>query len=259
MPTIHLRKLGIQYGDRIKCKITELQARRYRYCAFFHMASMGSTPPRPKRKAPSVSEASISSPTNFGNQKWGKSSKPEKITIIFSMHTNWTRWVKIDLKQGNSGYDKGNDHVDNIRRALSELKNRNLLVLHTPKMWPSDAPNEMYKYFPGYGNRIDLDMETQPAASFVAGVHDHLVNECSDDIQEYKFVMIPDGFGTLQHFASADKYVEAIKALPPVPPPDDEEDVKIDASYRELVDEQLADLKRRVAALEDKLNNEKKS
>ena len=68
-------------------------------------------------------------------------NKQLQVTIVFTAHSNWTRYVKIDIKQGDKGYDKDNNHARAVLDALMELKNRNLIVLQSTKTWPDKLEN----------------------------------------------------------------------------------------------------------------------
>ena len=213
---------------------------------------MPPTPPRPaKRKSESLSGSSLGStdPTTFS-----------KIDIRFTVALDWTRWASLSLSEaGKSGYKQGNPHAAAISEVLRQLKARKDLVLHSAKLWPSQEENPMYKHFPGYGNRVDLETEVMPAKTFIVGVHEVLTQQCAEHISTFSFqIDSKEPFTQPTSYASIDAMKEALDALPPVPPDEDGGEEAEAAAAAGCTAEWKAEVEARLAVLEGALKAQQK-
>ena len=196
------------------------------------------TPPRPSRK-----RAAPGSSSSGKEPQEQAVNKNKQATVVFTAHSNWTRYVKIDIKQGEKGYDKDNNHAKAVLEALMALKNRNLIVLQSAKTWPDKLENPMYKWFKGWCNRVDLDTETDKAVPFVKGVHAHLLECCKDDIAACRFALQPEGFEASKSFATLEEFISALEALPAVEEESESEsEGKSGGSARARMQRQLDDM-----------------
>ena len=144
-------------------------------------AVMPQTPPKPSKKS------AASAPSSLGQQD--KQQKVDsKIFVQFSVKQDWTKWCQITLNEpGRKGYTKGNPLAETITRELQAMKSRGDCCRHTQKLFPSDEIDPMYQYFPGFGNRQNLETLFCPPDVFANGVHQQLSEACPESIAGWSF------------------------------------------------------------------------